>query len=207
MRQGVSQLLQQCERLLALDEKLPDVLNGEAEPVDATEWLALGQLCQQCTHRHAAAARFLRRRLRRRPEARRRFAPAAPLQRRVLRRPRRRRASRGREAPAGQGATDAEAASAGLAANDLALYVKLVEREEPAAKQTVRQRLGHWREDADLVSVRDREALAKLPEAEPQGMAEAMGRCRGGDGLHRARGPVEAQRTVRRNSDLAHRVC
>ena len=30
----------------------------------------------------------------------------------------------------------------------------------------MRQRLGHWLEDTDLVSVRGPDALAKLPEAE-----------------------------------------
>jgi len=52
--------------------------------------------------------------------------------------------------------------------DDLALYGKLAEREDPAAKQTVRPLLGHWPEDTDLVSVRDRDALGKLPEAERQ---------------------------------------
>jgi hypothetical protein len=39
-------LVKQCERLVALDEKLPAVLCGKAEPADAAERLALGQLCQ-----------------------------------------------------------------------------------------------------------------------------------------------------------------
>jgi len=70
--------------------------------------------------------------------------------------------------------------------DDLALYGKLAEREEPAAKQIVRQLLGHWPEDTDLVSIRDRDALAKLPEAERKDwqklwadVAETLARAQG----------------------------
>ncbi len=49
---------------------------------------------------------------------------------------------------------------------DLALYAKLAEREEPAAKQTVRQSLAHWQEDTDFASVRDQAALDQLPDDE-----------------------------------------
>jgi hypothetical protein len=52
--------------------------------------------------------------------------------------------------------------------DDLAAYAKLAERDQPAGKQTVRQRLEHWKQDPDLASVRDREALDRLPEAERQ---------------------------------------
>jgi hypothetical protein len=51
---------------------------------------------------------------------------------------------------------------------DLALYTNLANREEPTAKQAVRQRLAHWQEDTDLASVRDKAALDKLPEDERQ---------------------------------------
>jgi serine/threonine-protein kinase len=51
---------------------------------------------------------------------------------------------------------------------DLVLHAKLAEREEPAAKQTVRQTLQLWQKDTDLASVRDRPALAQLPGDERQ---------------------------------------
>ena len=43
---------------------------------------------------------------------------------------------------------------------------KLAERKEPAAKQTVRQRMEHWQKDTDLASVRDKAALDQVPEDE-----------------------------------------
>jgi serine/threonine protein kinase/Tfp pilus assembly protein PilF len=58
MRQVASQQLQRCERLLALDEKLPAVLKGQAEPIDVAERIALAQFCRQYKRRYAAAARF-----------------------------------------------------------------------------------------------------------------------------------------------------
>jgi hypothetical protein len=51
---------------------------------------------------------------------------------------------------------------------DLALYAKLAERPEDAAQQVVRQWLRHWQQDADLASVRDEQALNRLPDDERQ---------------------------------------
>jgi hypothetical protein len=156
--------LQQCERLLALDEKLPAVLNGETEPADAAERLALSQLCQQYKRRHAAATRFaidafaadpkLAADLR--PQHRYNAACAAAL------------------AAAGKG-EDAKNLPEKVALTlrchaltwlraDLAAYAKLAESDNAATKQAVRQRLEHWQKDADLAGLRDAEALAKLPE-------------------------------------------
>jgi hypothetical protein len=49
---------------------------------------------------------------------------------------------------------------------DLTAYAKLAERNNPAVKQAVQQRLAHWRRDLDLSSVRDVQALDRLPENE-----------------------------------------
>ena len=46
------------ERLLALDEKLSAILQGDARPADAGERLRLAELCQQYKQRYVAAARF-----------------------------------------------------------------------------------------------------------------------------------------------------
>jgi hypothetical protein len=51
---------------------------------------------------------------------------------------------------------------------DLALYVQLAQRDEPAAKQAVRQALTRWQQDADLAAVRDKAALDLLPDDERQ---------------------------------------
>src|SRR5262249_45897425 len=65
---------------------------------------------------------------------------------------------------------------------ELATWGKFVESGPPQAKALVAQTLEHWRKDTDLVSVRDAEALAKLPEAEREGWqalwAEVEALCR-----------------------------
>src|SRR5262249_42632082 len=50
--------LQQAERLLVLDRKLPAILKREAQPADAREGLALAQLCLQYQRLYAASARL-----------------------------------------------------------------------------------------------------------------------------------------------------
>src|SRR5262249_22787383 len=51
---------------------------------------------------------------------------------------------------------------------DLAAYAKMAGGHDAAAKQLVWQRLMHWWQDDDLVSVREAKALAQLPEPERQ---------------------------------------
>jgi tetratricopeptide (TPR) repeat protein len=164
-RQFNSQQLQECERLLAADEKLSAVLRGEAEPAGAAERLALGQLCQY-KHRHAAAARFYAGAFAADPR------PAADLQQQH----RYNAACSAALAAAGQG-EDAKRLPDKVAVMlrrqalqwlraDLALYVKLAVRDEPAGKQFVREKMRHWQQDADLTSVREKEAIDKLPADE-----------------------------------------
>ena len=45
---------------------------------------------------------------------------------------------------------------------DLLVYARLAERGTPAVRQTLWRRMQHWQKDADLASVRDRDALARL---------------------------------------------
>jgi tetratricopeptide (TPR) repeat protein len=49
---------------------------------------------------------------------------------------------------------------------DLAYGQMLVESGPPAAKQVVNLRLRHWKNDVDLASIRDEDALGALPEPE-----------------------------------------
>jgi hypothetical protein len=42
----------------------------------------------------------------------------------------------------------------------------MIETGPPQAMSVVQQTLSRWQRDADLAGVRDKEALAKLPEAE-----------------------------------------
>jgi hypothetical protein len=50
--------------------------------------------------------------------------------------------------------------------DDLTIYAKLAGQNNPAMKQTIQQRLAHWRRDPDLVSVRDPKQLDRLPDDE-----------------------------------------
>jgi tetratricopeptide (TPR) repeat protein len=167
-RAFASQQWQQCERLAALDEKLLAVLQGEAEPSDAAEWIALGQLCHTYKRRHTAAARFYAGA----------FAADPALIADLRQQHRYSAACSAALAAAGRG-EDAKnlpdkvrqmlrrQALAWLR-SDLALYMNLAERQEPATKQAVRQRLGHWQKATDLAAVRDRAALVQLPDGERQ---------------------------------------
>jgi hypothetical protein len=50
--------------------------------------------------------------------------------------------------------------------DDLTAYAKLAEQNNPAMKRLIQQRLLHWKNDSDLVSLRDGQALERLPENE-----------------------------------------
>jgi serine/threonine-protein kinase len=156
----------ECERLVELDRKLSVVLQGEAEPADAAEGLALGQLCQQYKKRHAAAARLY-------ADA---FTTDPKLAADLREQHRYNAACCAALAAAGRG-EDAKRLpdkvvlmlrqqALGWLRADLAFYNREAAGKLPAVREAVRQRLAHWQQDPDLASVRDKEALDKLPEAE-----------------------------------------
>jgi serine/threonine-protein kinase len=161
--------VRQCERLIELDRKLPGVRAGEIQPADAAEQVELAWLCRQPFKRfYAASARFYQGA----------FA-ADPKLAADLRQQHRYHAARAAAlAATGQGEdaknlpeketrTLRRQALTWLKA-DLAAYRKLVEGDNAAARQAVRQRLEYWQKDAALAGVRDKTALAKLPDAERQ---------------------------------------
>jgi len=163
-----AQWVQECERAVELDAKLPRILKGEAEPTDVEERLALAQLCQlPCKSLNAAAVRFYRDAFAARPqladdlEAQPRYdaACAASL------------AGCGQGKDAGdlnekQRAVLRQQALDWLRA-DLAAYRRLLEKEADKAGPAVRERMQHWQQDKDFAGVRG-DALAQLPEAERQ---------------------------------------
>jgi tetratricopeptide (TPR) repeat protein/serine/threonine protein kinase len=167
LRQPVTGQLQQCEQLLALDQKLAGILKGKEKPANDAERLALARLCQQPFKKlYAASHRFY-------TEA---FAHDAKLADDLQQQHRFNAACAAALASCGQGkearllpdkaAFRLRQQALDWLKADLAVYAKLAERDEPATKQLVRQRLEHWRQDADLGSVRDRAGLDKLPVAE-----------------------------------------
>jgi serine/threonine-protein kinase len=163
-----AQLVRDVERLVELDRRLSSILEGKKESTNNAERLALADFCQQPFKRsYATSARFYE-------EA---FTRNERLANNLDQQYRYHAACSAALAGAGQG-EDARCLPDKVAFRlrhqaldwlraDLAAYGKLAEAKA-ADKQMVRQRLTHWRQDGDLVSVRDPEALANLPEPERQ---------------------------------------
>jgi tetratricopeptide (TPR) repeat protein len=150
--------VQKAQRLADLESKLPAVLKGEAQPAD-TERLGLAEVCQ-VKHLHRAAARF--------------YAEAFTAQPRLA-----------DDLEAGHrydAACMAALAAAGAGADAATLGDKertdlrhqaldWLRADLKAWAQAddgvlVQRTLQHWQQDTDLASVRDKETLAKLPQAE-----------------------------------------
>jgi tetratricopeptide (TPR) repeat protein len=156
--------VREAEQLVALDAKLPDVLNGEVLPADAAEWLGLAKLCQHHKKLYAASARFYR--------------GAFDGESKLIGANRYDAACVAALAGCGMG-KDADNLDekersrlrrqaldwlrADLEANRLAL-----EKGEKDAGPTVAGSMRHWLADADFAGVRGADALAKLPDAERQ---------------------------------------
>src|SRR5262249_26406962 len=159
-----TQWLAEAEQLAAVAERLDAVLKGDDRPRDDAERLAFGQMCYD-TRRYAAAARLWGEALKNDPklgedrQAQHRYnaACAAAL------------AADGkdRDGPPPMEEPKAPRARAlGWLRAELDAWAKVIESNRPQAKATVARTLQHWQQDADLISVRDPAALAKLPEAE-----------------------------------------
>jgi serine/threonine-protein kinase len=165
-RSLTARLLQECERLIALEEKLFAVLEGRDNPRDNAERLALARLCLEHKKLFAAAARFY-------SEA---FAAQPDLADDMQAGHRYNAACVAALAAAGQGQDAAKLddkerfrlrkqALDWLRA-DLARWTKLAEGGTPAVRAAVRKTLQHWQKDADLAGLRDDLALGNLPESE-----------------------------------------
>jgi hypothetical protein len=164
-RMHSTRVLRECDRLLALEAKLPAILQGKAKPAEARERLALAVLCVQYKQLYATSARFF-------AEA---FADQPALAegaRAGIRYPAARAAAL---AAAGQG-KDAAGLSEAERARwrrealtwlhvELALLRKVL-RGGPPARALVLRVLGHWQRDADLAGLRERAALDQLPADE-----------------------------------------
>jgi eukaryotic-like serine/threonine-protein kinase len=167
LRKPTAQQLQRCERLLALDAKLPAILEGKDKPADNAERLALARLCQEPFKKlYAASARFY-------AEA---FADKPELAKNPSNGHRYNAACAAALVGCGHGKDAAkldekervllrQQALDWLKA-DLVLWSKQADDENPKAREAVQQQMKHWQTDPDLAGVRDKDALDKLPEAE-----------------------------------------
>jgi tetratricopeptide (TPR) repeat protein len=162
-----AQWVKMLERLVELDRKLGAILRGDAKPASARERLNLAQLCHQDGKElFAAAAQFFldsfaeepRGAEQREPDLRYQAACVAALAG----------CSQGRDADSldDKGRVKwREQALAWLRA-DLAVWTKQLDTGKQGERTAVRQSLQHWMADDDLAGVRDKDAIARLPEAE-----------------------------------------
>jgi tetratricopeptide (TPR) repeat protein len=154
-----------AERLVALDRKLPAVLNGQAQPAGAAERLGLADICG-LTKRYAAAARFY-------ADA---FAADPKLADDLKSGRRYDAACYAALAAAGQGTgaskpDDKERArlrgrALGWLRADLALWQKQADSTKAEDRAAARQSLRRWQRDADLAGVRNKQSPAALPAGE-----------------------------------------
>jgi tetratricopeptide (TPR) repeat protein len=162
-----AQWVRDRERDIALSKKLPAILKGQATPANPGEAAALAQMCQQpYKKRYAASARLY-------ADA---FAAEPKLAADLNQQHRYSAACSAALAASGQGEDAGQLPDKvvcmfrrwvfGWLRDDLIAYSKLAEQNNPALKQTIPQRLTHWRSDPDLISVREPEALERLSEHE-----------------------------------------
>jgi tetratricopeptide (TPR) repeat protein len=157
--------VRQCQRLVDLEPRLPAILKGEDRPKDAEEQMALARW-QQDKRLYAAAARFYAAA----------FAQEPKLAGDLRRGHRYDAACAAARAAAGQG-KDADKLDNKEKARlrrqaldwlraDLTAWAQVVEKDSPPDRALVQRQLQHWQKDPDLTGLRDKDALAKLPEAE-----------------------------------------
>jgi serine/threonine protein kinase/Flp pilus assembly protein TadD len=167
MRQSIVKHLQQNDRSMRLEPRLPRILKGEEQPADATECLSLTNLCHWKKH-FAASARLY-------GEA---FASQPSLADDLTSGNRYNAACAAALAGCGQG-QDAAALgtkergrlrgqSLAWLKDDLKAWRRLLEKDSVKAGSTIGQQMAHWLQDRDFNGVRGAEALGKLPEDERQ---------------------------------------
>jgi serine/threonine-protein kinase len=158
--------LRRTQRWLELDGRLPALLAGKENPGSPQEQVQLAAFCLTYKEHHRAAAGFYADAFAAEPglagdlRAQHRYNAACAAALAV--------AGKGEDAsrlPDRVVLTLRRQALRWLRA-DLAAYAQFAGRDDPKLRQTIRQRLGHWQQDADLAPVRDVEALNKLPDHE-----------------------------------------
>ena len=163
--QEMSTLLPQLEKQIALSGRLPAILRGEDKPKDNLERLTVAQLAYDRKN-YAAGIRLWAEAFEADP------ACASDLKTGN----RYNAACTAALAGAGQGKDNPppdEAArrscrtqARGWLRADLGLWSKQLDTGKAQDRAAVTATLSHWKQDTDLASIRDAEALAKLPEAE-----------------------------------------
>jgi serine/threonine-protein kinase len=166
LRVTMTQHLRQCERMLALEARLPAVLQGKDKPAGASEGLEFAGLCQHTKKRYAAAARFYADAFAAEPK----LADDLPAWHRYNA------ACCAALAGCGQGQDtagldDKERARLRRQAldwlhADLGAWRRRLDKEPDKARPAVAKQMQYWLGDADFAGVRGEAALGKLPAAE-----------------------------------------
>ncbi|HEY7308960.1 MAG TPA: tetratricopeptide repeat protein, partial [Gemmataceae bacterium] len=161
-----AQWVQNCERLVKLDKKLPVILSGQEQPTDFIERLTLAVMCQQHKKRYAAATRFY-------GEA---FADEPKLIEDQATGLRYNAACAAALAGCGQGIdadkldskerTRLRRQALDWLRSDLTLWGQLREKGPAKARPIVAQTMQHWLKDSDFAGVRGADALDHLSESE-----------------------------------------
>jgi serine/threonine-protein kinase len=159
--------VREVEQMIVLAPKLEALVQGQAQPADAAERFTLAQMCAD-RELYVAAVRFWSdafaadspRADDLQPELRYHAARAAALAA----------AGKTKDTPPSDDATKAklrQQARAWLLA-DLAAYAKCLDGEDWQAPGLIRRRVVPWKYDPQLASLRDPDALAKLPAEEQE---------------------------------------
>jgi tetratricopeptide (TPR) repeat protein len=156
-----AQWVQRCERLMALEEKLPAILAGQNQPADNAERLELAQLCWATAKRPLAALRLYKEAFSVEPKVaddlrqyRYKAACSAAL------------ASSGQGEDSGQPDEKERAGRRGQVLDWLRADLRQLADAVPKDRTRVRQTLRHWKGDPDLAGMRDEKALANLSDTE-----------------------------------------
>ena len=157
--------VQECERLVDLDGRLPAVLRGEVVPVSAAERIEFAKLCALKKLNVASAHLFQQA-----------FASQPELANDIEGGRRYDAACCAALAGSGKGEDAVPLDEAKRATwrrqtlewlrADLAYWARQAESDSPQARLVVQKKLEHWRRDPDFSGVRGEAALATLPEAE-----------------------------------------
>jgi serine/threonine-protein kinase len=159
----IQEMIAQTERKILLDEKLPAILSGSLRPADDQERADLAALAAEPFKGHYAAAATL-------------FAEAFAASPRLADAHRFGAAAAAALAGAGRGtgagaldATDRAQlryAALGYLQDQLAHEVRRLTGPSPDSASNAWYFLNYWRKDPDFSGIRDKQHLARLPEAE-----------------------------------------
>jgi serine/threonine-protein kinase len=166
LKKLATQQLQLCDRFIALDEKLPAILEGKQKPTDA-ERVPLAWICLRPSKQlYAASSRFYAEALQAKPELakdpatdhRYNAACAAALAG----------CGKGEDAAKLEEAERARLRQQALQwlKADLDLWAKLTEGDASGARANIQKALRHWQRNSSLAGLRDKDALDNLSESE-----------------------------------------